>query len=227
MSEDIKRKVIEALHESRRQSEKTKDKPKPSRKSKPSTIKQTAIGNGIIQAGGDINGNFNITIKEEKKKVNRVIPFPEGAIGNNAILVETITGLFNKLGERRENRFGKSAYPTMYNTFKKDFGIPKNQKYLIYKNWSEARAKEIIDYLQQKLDNTTEGRKKIASIKKGHTRPYLLKQTSELHECLGWSEYVYRGRLHHLFGVISRRDLNVSQLKSYVEYLEDEYGKKY
>jgi transcriptional regulator with XRE-family HTH domain len=186
-----------------------------------SVVQQTANGNNNVQAARDIVQN----IKTQKLE-SKVTP-PTGSIGSNPILVETITGLFNELGDRREKRFGKSAYPVMYNAFKKDFSIPKNQKYTTYKLWKESRAQEIIKYLQEKLDETITGRKQRTAKKKGHTRPYLLKQTSELHECLGWSEATYRGRLHFLFGVTSRRDLNVSQLKSYIEYLEDEYGKKY
>lgn len=189
-----------------------------------SKINMSAEGKNIFQAGGSIG---NVTIKSTTKKINKLIKPPAGSIGDNPILVETITGLFNELGERREKQYGKSSYPVMYNTFKKDFGIPKNQKYTTYKLWSEERGQEIIEYLKDKLDNTIKGRKQKAAKRKGHTRPYLLNESSQLHEDLEWSAEVYRGRLHFLFGVTSRRDLNISQLTSYVEYLKEEHRLKY
>lgn len=183
----------------------------------------TINGNDNYNFSGNVEGGVNITTKT--KKVTAKIQPAQGTIGASPLLVERITGLFNELGLRREERFGKSAYSVMYNEFKKTFSIPRNQKYTSYQLWPEARAQEIIDYLEEKLSNTIQGKKEKASAKKGHNVPYLLSETTRLHKILGWSESDYRGRLHYLFGVTSRVDLNQSQLKNYVEYLRQEIEK--
>lgn len=183
----------------------------------------TINGNDNYNFSGKVEGGVNITTKT--KKVTAKIQPPQGTIGANPLLVERITGLFNEVGLRREERFGKSAYSVMYNEFKKAFSIPRNQKYTSYQLWPEARAQEIVDYLEEKLSNTIQGKKEKAIAKKGHNIPYLLSETTRLHKILGWSESDYRGRLHYIFGVTSRVDLNQSQLKNYVEYLRQEIEK--
>lgn len=179
--------------------------------------KQVAKGNNNIQVGGNVSGG--ISIKTVTPRVNLSIQPPDGSIGANAMLTERITGLFNELGRRREERFGKTAYPVMYNEFKKEFSIPKNQKYTTYLLWPEARSSEIIAYLENKLSNTIKGRTIRAFDKKGHDRKYILAETGRLHKILGWTEEEYRIHLKYLFGVTSRADLNQSQLANYVEYL--------
>lgn len=178
---------------------------------------QTATGNNIIQAGNDIN---NVTIKTTNKKINVVIPPPAGSIGANALLTERIKGMFNELGLRREERYGKSAFSVVHSKFKNDFSIPKNQKYTTYLLWPEARAEEIILYLEKKLDNTIKGRNQKAFARKGHTPPYLLGETNKLHKMLGWSDTEFRAHLHYLFGVTTRSELTIAQLENYVAYLK-------
>ena len=179
--------------------------------------KQIAKGSNNIQVGGNVSGG--ISIKTVTPKVNLSIQPPDGSIGANAMLTERITGLFNELGKRREERFGKTAYPVMYNEFKKEFSIPKNQKYTTYLLWPEARSSEIIEYLENKLSNTIKGRTIRAFDKKGHDRRYILAETGRLPKILGWTDEEYRMHLKYLFGVTSRADLNQSQLANYVEYL--------
>ena len=179
---------------------------------------QTAQGSNIIQVGESVSGGININTVT--KRVNVAVQPPKGSIGANALLAERIKGMFNELGLRREERFGKTAYAVMYSEFKKDFEIPRNQKYTAYLLWPESRAEEIINYLEEKLNNTIKGRKIRAASRKGHTLPYLLAETTRLHKLLGWDEQAYRTHLQYLFGVTSRSDLTQSQLTNYIEYLK-------
>lgn len=192
-----------------------------SKKTRP-TVTQTAKGSHIVQAGGDITGNINMNIKTTNKKVDISVQPPEGTIGANASLMERIKGLFNELGLRREERFGKTAYPVMYNEFKKAFDIPKTQKYTAYLLWPESRGKEIIDYLEEKLSNTIKGRRQSAARKRGGDSFQLLSESNKLHKMLGWTEQDYRSHLHYMFGVTSRADLTAMQLANYVAYLKSQ-----
>jgi Helix-turn-helix. len=216
--EDLAAKIIDASEKFRNKNAPVKVK-KQSSSPKPTTKSNTQIAKGshIIQAGGSIN---NVTVKSTTRRTNVAIQPPSGSIGANALLTERIKGLFNELGLRREERFGKSAYPVMYNEFKKEFGIPKNQKYTTYLLWDEARATEIVEYIESKIDNTIKGRVENAAKRKGHSIPVLLGETRKLHEMLGWRRDEYRAHLHMLFGVTSRSDLNQSQLANYVRYLK-------
>ena len=181
---------------------------------------QSANGSNIVQAGGNISGGINF--KTTTKKVNVAITPPDGTIGANPSITERITTMFNELGLRREERFGKTAYPVMYNEFKKAFNISRNQKYTAYLLWPESRCQEIIDYLTEKLDNTIKGRIQKASARKGNNTKVLLGETSKLHKMLGWSEQEYRARLHYMFGVTTRADLSAVQLANYVAYLKEQ-----
>lgn len=191
------------------------------------SIVQNARGKHIVQAGGDINGTINMNIKSTSQKISVDVQPPNGTIGANTYLVQRITKLFNELGLRREERFGKTAYPVMYNEFKKHFSIPKTQKYTTYLLWPESRSEEILQYLEAKLDNTIKGRKIKAAARKGHSMQHLLAETKKLHEMLGWSEQEYKARLHYMFGVTSRSELNPSELANYVAFLKEQVDEQY
>lgn len=206
--ENLKSKIIDAAELFSPQKEQSKSAKKI----------QTAQGSNIIQVGESVSGGININTVT--KRVNVAVQPPKGSIGANALLAERIKGMFNELGLRREERFGKTAYAVMYSEFKKDFEIPRNQKYTAYLLWPESRAEEIINYLEEKLSNTIKGRKIRAASRKGHTLPYLLAETTRLHKLLGWDEQAYRTHLQYLFGVTSRSDLTQSQLTNYIEYLK-------
>lgn len=214
--EEIKRAVIHAFKNIKENNEESIALEKKISRSQRTKNIQIATGNNIIQAGNDIN---NVTIKNTNKKINVVIPPPAGSIGANALLAERIKGMFNELGLRREERYEKNAYSVVRSNFKKDFSIPKNQNYTTYLLWPEARAEEIILYLQEKLNNTIKGRNQKAFARKGHRPPYLLGETNKLHKMLGWSDAEFRAHLHYLFGVTTRSELTIEQLENYVAYL--------
>ena len=205
------------------------EKPKSPKKvsSKNTSVSLTAKGSNNIMVGGNVEGGMHVDIKAPSKIIKFEVKPPAGSIGANALLVEKIKGMFNELGSRREERFGKSAYPVMYNEFKKAFDISKNQNATSYLLWPESRAVEITKYLEEKLNNTIKGRKIRAATNKGHTRPYLLAETRKLHEQLGWSDQEYRARLHYLFNVTSRKDMTLSQLSNYIDYLKAQFDEKY
>ena len=191
----------------------------------------TSIGNNNVNINGNDNYNFSgkveggVNITTKAKKVTAKIQPAQGTIGANPLLLERINGLFNELGLRRKIQYPKTAFSVIHKNFKKDFSIPKNQKYTSFQLWPEARAQEIIDYLEKKLNKTIQGKREKASAEDGQNTPYLLSETTRLHKMLGWTESDYRGRLHYLFGKTSRADLTPSQLANYVEHLRQEIEK--
>lgn len=187
-------------------------------------VSNNIVGDNNINVSGKLEGGINVHTKT--KKVNMNIQPPAGTIGANALLVDRIESLFNKLGLIREESFGKNAYKVMYSNFKRDFSIPKHKSWTSYKLWPEIRGQEIIDYLNEKLENTKQGRIKNAFEKKGHDQKYLLGETTRLHKMLGWTEQDYRGKLHYRYEVTSRADLQPDQLADYVAYLKQEVDRQ-
>lgn len=188
----------------------------PSSKNVTKSSKMIIVGNGNVQAGG------NLVINTTKAPSIKTLP-PPGSIGSNPFLKETIQNKFNRLGDERKKRFGKSAYPAMYKTFKRDFKI-KNGPWTTIWIWSEACAQAIIDYLNEKYDNTIKGRIEKASKRPEHIgpRPQLLKMEKELLENLGWK---YKGIEHcefllSHFGVTSHKELDHLQQWQLVKTLE-------
>ena len=178
--------------------------------------KMTIVGNGNVQVGG------NLIVKTGKAPDIKTPP-PPGSIGSNPLLRQTIETKFNRLGEEREKRFGKSAYPAMYKTFKRDFKI-KNAKWTIIWEWPENCAPDIISYLDDKYDNTIKGRIEKASKRSDHIapRPQLYQMEKGLFEYLGWDfkgPEIREFLLVH-FGVSSHKQLNHLQHWQLVRYLE-------
>lgn len=200
-------------------------------KEKPQSIDIKGNGNiGNLDIGGNVgNGNKgnlsiggNITVKAKSGKIH-YLP-PPGTIGANPHLKETIGTLFNKLGEEREKRFGKQAYPVMYNNFKREFGI-KNNPWTIIWGWLEGCAPDIIDYLKEKYDNTIQGRIEKAAKRLGRlpSRPQLRKEERELLSHLGLStdSMETKEMLFNSFQITSHKHLTHSQHWQFVVYLRE------
>ncbi|NJL58263.1 MAG: helix-turn-helix transcriptional regulator [Desulfobacteraceae bacterium] len=215
--------------------------PKPNKgKTIPFPQKISMKGNdniGNVGIAGDnkgmIGGKNNImadkvTIKTLKKKIN--ISPPSDSIGNDSHLKETIQALFNRLGEARENTFGKQAYPVMYNNFKKDFGI-KNNPWTIIWTWHKSCAPAIIDYLNKKYDNTRPGRLERASKREDYiqTRPALFEREKNLlsHFGLETDSPEVKGLLYDFFAVTSHKHLTHLQHWQFVQYLEAAVNQQY
>ncbi len=192
-------------------SKKTKDLDKVSTKGSVQNI----TGDNNIQVGRD----YNIFQKPPKVFIQ---PSKE-SIGGDSLLKQRITSLFNKIGEQRESRFGKGAYGVLYKKFKTDFDI-KNNKWTIIWDWPKECAPEIIQYLEEKYDNTIGGRKEKASKRNNyiHTRPQLYKKEKELlaHMDLMLDSEEVRDSLELFFGVKSHKDLTHIEHWQWVKVLE-------
>lgn len=186
------------------------------RSSQNKTTTQRIRGSGNVQVGGDLNLN---TVKTNLN----ILPPPE-SIGADSLLKQRIMGLFDKIGQEREKRFGKTAYSVMYGKFKRDFKIPKEQKYTIIWTWPKECAPAIIEYLEEKYAGTIRGRIENASKKPGytHTLPHLVRMEKELWSQLGheWNSPEVKNFLKTYYGVSSHRDLTYLQQWQIVCHLE-------
>jgi hypothetical protein len=194
-------------------------------KHRKSIVSQKVSGstiNNLHQIGGDLN------IRTTKKPDIRILP-SIGSIGANSFLKQKIIELFNKIGEEREPRFGKQAYTVMYKNFKRDFEI-KNLPWTIIWVWPEACAKIIIDYLDQKYDNTIGGRIKNADVRQNRIpkRPSLYSREKELLEQIGltMSSNEVTKNLWEYFRVTSHTKLSHLQHWQWVIHLEEEVRKR-
>ncbi len=178
-------------------------------------LRQSIVGNNNIQVGHDL-------LVKPSRFVKFILPPPD-TIGADPLLKQRITQLFNKIGEEREKRFGKSAYGVMYRTFKKDFGI-KNHPWTIVWVWPKEMADPIIDYLETKYKNTKLGRIENAFSRPGKipARQYLYKREGELLEQLGlkMDSPEVRASLKKYFGVLSHTKLSQIEHWQFVLSLE-------
>ena len=187
------------------------------------TIRNSTIHGNVHQISGDIH------ITATKQPGIKMLP-PPGSIGANPLLKQSIKSKFDRLGEEREKRFGKQAYPVMYKNFKKDFGIKKG-KWTVIWEWPEACADEIIQYLDEKYDNTIAGRIEISATKPGyiHKRPYLFQREKELLSQIGLNSKSQKVKdsLLRYFGTMSHKNMTNLQHWQWVCYLEKEAEKIY
>jgi len=184
-------------------------------------IQQNLTGNNNFQVG-TIGGNLNL--RSQAKATIMLLP-PPGTIGANPLLKQAITERFNKLGEEREKRFGKSAYAAMYKIFKKAFDIKKD-KWTVIWNWPEAAGDSIINYLDTKYANTISGRITQA-IEKGTfipTKGHSYAREKELLEQLDLeiSSPQVKECLEKYFGVNSHTKLTRTAHWQWVLYLEQQ-----
>ena len=200
MTDDLKKKLKNAMTENKTPDSKGKLIQFPGTNT---NISQSISGNGNVQVAGDLNLN---TPKQPEIKI---LPPPE-SIGADLLLKQRIQLLYNKIGEQREKRFGKNAYMVLARNFKRDFGI-KNAKWTIIWGWPKNCAPAIISYLEDKYNNTIQGRLEKAASKKGyiHKRPYLYKLEKELLDHLGldMKDAEFRQFMKMNFGVTSHAKL--------------------
>lgn len=234
---DRSEKIVDFFTEAQKRGKKTL--------SRDSSITQTTVGNRNRQdvninhpdvkvkkhrlvsqtAKGD--GNMQQVIITETPPIIRYLP-PIDSIGSDMFLKQRIQELFNMIGEAREKRYGKMAYPVMYRKFKSDFKI-KKQSWTIIWNWPKACAPYIINYLEEKYVKTIPGRAKAASEKEGYvpSRGQLYGREKELleHFDLKSDSPQVKSLLYEYFGVESHRDLSHLQQWQWVMYLENEVRK--
>lgn len=197
-----------------------KDGAKPRTSSKPTSVKQMAVGNGNIQISGDVG---RITLEASKKVVVKY-QYPLGTIGANPTLKSRIESMINELGLRREKRFQKSAYAVIRSNLKKDFGISKSEKWTSIWEWPESRASELIDYFAVKLDKTIDGKIQKSAQKPNykHTRGQLFRMEKEYLDLLGFKadSPEIKNIREKMFGSSSRKDMSDSQFRNWVEILK-------
>lgn len=160
----------------------------------------------------------------EKQRSARREPIP-GTIGRNPTLKASIQTLFNRLGDERAKRFGKSAFIVMYKNFKTDFGI-KSQPWTCIWDWPEATAPTIRRYLEEKYMNTIAGRREARRTAADYvpSRPQLFAREAEILSVLGLRSDSPQVRtwMHAWFGVSSHRNLSNVQHWHFVLLLEAE-----
>uniref|UniRef100_UPI004057586E hypothetical protein n=1 Tax=Candidatus Electronema sp. TaxID=2698783 RepID=UPI004057586E len=185
-------------------------------------IKDCSIHGAVTQVAG------NFYLKTDKSPKIGILPSPT-SIGGNPLLKQSIIDRFNKLGEEREKRFGKSAYSGMYGKFKSDFGIKKEEQWTKIWLWPAACAVQIIKYLDEKYSNTIAGRIEKAATKEGciPKRPSLFKREGELLSQLQVDREHAKECLHKYFCVTSRKNLTDLQFWQWICYLEKEVEKMY
>lgn len=197
-------------------------------RSRKNTLKQSSTSN--LQATSlsqHIIGNNNVQIGELNMRAGstaRVTILPaHGTIGADHLLKQAIMDRFNKLGEEREKRFGKRAYPVMYKLFKRSFGVKKGPWTIIW-NWPDAAADEIIKYLDEKYANTIAGRIEGSAQEESRipSKGHLFKREKELLAQLDLkiSSPEVTGALERYFGVNSHTMLDSLKHWHWLMYLE-------
>lgn len=178
---------------------------------------QKITGNNNTQLAGNV-----INVIAPKQPQLKISP-PADSIGSDSILKTEIQTRFNRLGEERAKRLGNAAYAVMYRKFKADFKI-KNGNWTIIWTWPKDCAPAIIEYLNDKYDNTIKGRIERASRREGyiHTRPILYKKERDLlsHFDLNLDSEEVRRNLKSYFGVQSHAELTHLQHWQWVCHLE-------
>jgi len=193
---------------------------RPLQKDRDIQVSQSIKGSRNVQVGV-VSGNLKISTP--RKPVVTLLPSP-GSIGTNVLLKKAIVDRFNKLGEEREKRVGKSAYGVMYKNFKREFGINENEKWYKIWDWPEAAADQIISYLEIKYKDTISGRIK-GAIKRGSLIPakgFLFQREKELLEQLDLqiSSPQVKDWLWKYFGVDSHTKLDRLKHWQWVVHLE-------
>lgn len=156
-------------------------------------------------------------------------------IGGDPFLVMTIEDRVKKLADYRIKRLqkenpykdpkeiSKQVYSVIWRSFKSRFSIRK-QPYTVFKKWHKAAAKDILDYFDDLIDETIQGKieKAARSPNYKHSRRQLFKQEVQLLKYFGLSTNSPEvdERLYMLFRVISHKNLTDYQHWQWVKYLE-------
>lgn len=220
----------------------TPTKPKnPRRRAVPA---QTIEGDNNIQAGGgkvarqSIKGNGNFQIAGSVGNVNIhttkgptiTMTAPAGSLGANPAFRARIEGLLKQINDYRYQRLGKSfKFAALYGDFAKAFGLdPKNWKDIWM--FDESRAMEVIPWLEDKLNNTQQGRVEKAAKGEGyaHSRGHLFRVEKDYLEQLRWDEAYAKQQRQLVTGKTSRADMKDVEFRRWVDYLrrkaEEIYG---
>ena len=164
---------------------------------------------------------------------------PPDSIGGNSHLVMAIEDRVKKLADYRIKRLIKESpnkdqreisngvYGTIWHHFKRRFSIQRGQPYTVYKKWNKNSAEEILNYFDELIDKTIQGKIEKAAKKTGykHSRRYLFKQETQLLKYFDRmpSNPEVDEKLYMLFRVTSHKDLTDYQFQRWIEYLESRF----
>lgn len=186
---------------------------------------QSIKGNGNVQIGGGVNALHIGTGRPLKVEMAA----PDGTIGADPTLRARIESLIKQVNDYRYQRLGKAfRFAALHGELAKAFGMsPKNWKSL----WllDRAMAPDVIGWLQQRLDNTQQGRIDRAAGRRdyAHTRGHLFAQEKEYLLQLGWDDEQAREQRYLCTGKASRRDMSNGEFQQWVSYLYRSLGRIY
>ncbi len=188
-------------------------------------VRQSIKGNGNVQVAGTVQ---QLTVRSSKSPKIEVAP-PSGSIGANPALRIRIEGLIKQINEYRYQRLGKAfKFAALYGELAKAFGLKPSDWKSIWL-WHECWAKELIDWLEDKLDNTMQGR--INKVAKGegyqHARGHLFGMEKDYLAQLGWEDKDARTRRQLITGKTSRADMDDNEFRNWVGYLRREVEQMY
>ncbi|HFG1929746.1 TPA: hypothetical protein ACGF3N_003624 [Vibrio cholerae] len=193
-----------------------------SKKNDSDKLSMNVTGNHVIQAGGNVSINY-----AETKSIKKILPTEE-QIGGNLTLKNGIMSRFDKLAKYRAELRGGSkaalsqAYKIMYSNFKRDFGIASDNSYTEIWLYPSSCADEIMEYLDNKIALTKQGRIVAATSKEGyvHTRPWLYQMEQDYAHILGMTDHERRQILKQWFGVETRSKLTDNEHWQFMNYLK-------
>ena len=185
-------------------------------------LNMNVTGNHVIQAGGNVSINY-----AETKSIQKILPTEE-QIGGNLTLKNGIMNRFDKLAKYRAELRGGSksalsqAYKIMYFHFKRDFGIAKDTSYTEIWLYPSSCANEIMEYLDNKIALTKQGRIADAASKENyvHARPWLYQMEQDYAHILGMTDQERRQILKQWFGVETRSKLTDNEHWQFMNYLK-------
>lgn len=151
---------------------------------------------------------------------------PPGSIGANPLLKSRIIKIFKKINEFRAERLGsKYKYGAIHGDLARHFGL-KAKEWTDIWLWPDSRADEVISFLEDKRDNTLQGRVNKAASRAGykHTRGHLFRLEGEALAKLEWdgSSDTVRELRYRLVGKTSRSDMTDNEFANWVAHLEGE-----
>lgn len=205
-------------------------KPKRAPRSKPAQTAGNAVNisgsnNSIAQVGNGNTYNDHKTVIQTLKTTLEVAP-PPGSIGANPLLRSRIDKLFKAINKFRAERLGdKYKYGALYGEMARHFGL-KAKEWTDMWLWPESRADEVIHFLEDKRDNTQQGRVNKAASRPGykHTRGHLFRLEKEALAKLEWdgNSDAVRELRYRLIGKSSRSDMSDNEFANWVAHLEGE-----
>lgn len=188
-------------------------------------VRQSIKGSGNVQVAGGVN---SMTIRTPKAPKIELTP-PPGSIGANPALRLRIEGLIKQIEEYRYQRLGKSyKFGSVHGDLARSLGYKSADWRNVWLE-DESSATQIITWLEEKRDNTQQGRIEKAAKRPGfnHSRGQLFRQEGDYLKQLDWDDGQAKERRHLVTGKSSRADMSDPEFRNWVGYLRREVEKMY